>query len=479
MGLLLALALQAAFSSAELLGNWSGEAVHAGASTPYALEITSGSDGKLAIAIDLPAIHVLHQPLGEFAPNFDGDDVELEWLGKLRHNPRARTLSGVVPETFAPVYELAFTLRRVDAMEFPERKELGAPLAKPLWTFETGSAAWPGPTCAGERVLVGSDDGVLRALDAESGAKLWQLATGGRLRSRATLVDDSALIHSDDGLVYRVDLASGAELWRARVERAPIVRLPFDDPKSRYDRFGSEVTSYGGKLYVGAHDGRVVALDPNDGRELWSFDGAQGVLAAPAVDGERVVFGGWDGCVRALDAKSGKELWKFDTQEPVVSTPALVGDRAIVGSRSYDLFGLDIATGAVAWQRYLWFSWIESSPSVRDGDVYVGSSDAAVLAAYEARTGNARWITDVHGWAWGQPAVGAQRVYVGTSGQGGYLAPHHGGLVAVERSTGRPIWRFASASSSDGAHGFPGSPALCGGRVFASSLDGSVFAFAE
>ncbi|MCC6408499.1 MAG: PQQ-binding-like beta-propeller repeat protein, partial [Planctomycetes bacterium] len=362
---------------------------------------------------------------------------------------------------------------------FPARTPLDAPLAKPLWTFDTGSAAWPGPTCAGELVLVGADDGVLRALDAASGAKRWQLATGGRLRSRATLFDGSALVHSDDGLVRRVDLATGAERWRARVERAPIVRLPFDDPKSRYDRFGSEVTSAGGKLYVGSHDGRVVALDPRDGRELWSFDGAQGVLAAPAVDGERVVFGGWDGRVRALDAKTGKELWKLDTRKPVVSTPALVGGRAIVGSRSYDLFGLDVATGAVAWQRYSWFSWIESSPSARDGDVYVGSSDAAVLSAYEARTGKVRWSTDVHGWAWGQPAVGAERVYVGTSGQGGYLAPQQGGLIAVERASGRPVWRFASTASQDGTDGFPGSPALSGGRVFASSLDGSVFAFAE
>ena len=81
-----------------------------------------------------------------------------------------------------------------------------------------------------------------------------------------------------------------------------------------------------------------------------------------------------------------------------------------MGSRSYDLFALDAATGAVAWQRYIWFSWVESSPVVRDGVAYVGSSDAAAVYAFDVATGRKMWGTDVWGWAWDQPALTATRV---------------------------------------------------------------------
>jgi outer membrane protein assembly factor BamB len=65
----------------------------------------------------------------------------------------------------------------------------------------------------------------------------------------------------------------------------------------------------------------------------------------------------------------------------------------------------DARTGTPVWTRYIWFSWIESPVRVRDGTGYVGSSDAAKLFAFEARSGKAVWEVDAHGWAWGQPAL--------------------------------------------------------------------------
>jgi outer membrane protein assembly factor BamB len=374
-------ALVGSLGTADLTGAWLGDARHGERSTPYALEISAAADGKLAVAISLPAIHVEHQPLGEFEPEVDGTRVELGWLGSLELSADGNTLSGVVPEVFAPIYELRFALRKVEELELPPRAPLDAPLAKPVWTVDTGSAAWPGATFArGAKdangvVLVGVEDGRLLALDARDGTQRWRFATGARIRSRATVEHDAVFVHSDDGCVYRLELASGAERWRKRIEPGPIERLPFDDPHSRYDRFGSAVTAAGERLYVGTHDGRVLALEAATGEIVWKFEGADCVLAAPALDESRVYFGGFDGWVRALDRTNGMELWKADTKRPVVSTPALAAGRAIVGSRSYDFFGFDAATGAVAWQRYLWFSWIESSAIVRDGVAYVGSSD--------------------------------------------------------------------------------------------------------
>ncbi|MCK6445350.1 MAG: PQQ-binding-like beta-propeller repeat protein [Planctomycetes bacterium] len=478
--LCLALALQTA-TTPDICGAWSGAAFHRGSSTPYGLEIERTDSGALAVAVSLPAIHVLHQPLGEFELRaLDGGKLELGWLGTLTLGADGRTLEGTVASAFSPIDELPFTVRRVDELEFPARPELAAPLATPVWTYDARSPAWPGATFADGRVLVGVEDGRLLALDPRDGTKRWEFATGARLRSRASVEHGVVYQHSDDGCVYALDLATGKERWRVRLETEPIVRLPFDDPASRYDRFGSGVTVAQGKLFVGTHDGRVLALDPRDGKTLWTHSGNECVLAAPAVDERRVYFGGFDGRVRALDVATGKELWKFDTRKAVVSTPALAGERVIVGSRSYEFFGLDAASGASAWRHYTWFSWIESSAVVRDGSVYVGSSDTAAVTAYDARSGERRWSTDVHGWAWGEPAVGETRVYVGTCGQVGYPAPHRSGFVALDRESGKPAWRFETSAQDEAAgttFGFPGTAALGRARVFAAGLDGKVRAF--
>jgi outer membrane protein assembly factor BamB len=149
----------------------------------------------------------------------------------------------------------------------------------------------------------------------------------------------------------------------------------------------------------------------------------------------------------------------------------------VVGNRSYDLLGLDAATGAPVWNRYMWFSWVESSATIRDAVAYIGSSDAAAVFAFDVQTGRRLWQSDVYGWAWGQPAVTEQRVYVGTSSRPAYLAAHQGGVFALDRATGRPVWRYAAQPLPAGPYGFPGSPAVGAGLVFLTGLDGGVYAF--
>jgi outer membrane protein assembly factor BamB len=143
------------------------------------------------------------------------------------------------------------------------------------------------------------------------------------------------------------------------------------------------------------------------------------------------------------------------------------------------VLALDAKTGDVAWKRYVWFSWIESSPVVRDGVAYVGSSDAAGVFAFDVASGRRLWAADVYGWAWGQPAVTEGRVYAGTSSQVGYPAGHRAGLLALDRASGRVVWRYEAPAGKSGAFGFPGSTAVGDGLVFASGLDGRVLAFPQ
>ena len=463
---------------AEIAGVWAGTLSHGGETEPIALELEPGSDGKVLIRMSVPVAHLARAPIGSVPAQLQGNEVRLGPF-VLQYDRAAKTLSGVAPKDLVPLYELPWTLRRVERFDVAPRAGIGAPLAAPVWTFDAGSPLWAGATFADGTVYAGGQDGQVHAVDARSGQKRWSFKAGGPVRTRATVVGADLYLQADDGYLYKLKAASGEERWRVRVVEKPIERLPFDNPKSRYDRFGSDVTAAGGRLYLGTHDGRVVAIDPARGEKAWEFASGDSVLAAPAVDGDRVFFGSFDGHVYALEAGTGRLVWKRDTHGPVVSTPALAGDRVIVGNRSYDLLGLDARTGEPLWTRYIWFSWVESSAAVRDGVAYVGSSDAAAVYAFDARTGERRWKADVYGWAWGQPAVTDARVYAGTASQKDYLAGHKGIVVALDRATGRPAWHYAAEPSATGSYGFPGSPAVGAGRVFVTGLDGKVYAFSQ
>ncbi len=483
--LMAALSLVAGFAASaepvtvtELAGVWEGTLTHAGETEPLALELEPGTDGKVTLRMSVPVAHLDRAPIGRVVPVVQGDEVRLGPF-VLRYDREAKTLSGVAPKDLVPVYEIPLTLRRVERFDVPPRRPIEAPAVEPVWTFEAGSPLWAGATVAGGTVYAGGQDGQMHALDAQTGRKKWSFRAGGPIRTRASGGSGDVYFQADDGYLYKLAAATGQERWRVRVVEKPIERLPFDNPKSRYDRFGSDVTVAAGRLYLGTHDGRVLALDPARGERAWEFSSGDSVLAAPAVAAGRVLFGSFDGQVYALDAASGKLVWKRDTRAPVVSTPAVAGDRLVVGNRGYDLMGLDSRTGEPAWTRYIWFSWVESSAAVRDGIAYVGSSDAAAVYAFDVRTGERRWKTDVHGWAWGQPAVSDARVYAGTASQKGYLAGHEGLVVALDRTTGRPAWHYATEPPATGTYGFPGSPALGEGLVFVTGLDGRVYAFAQ
>jgi serine/threonine-protein kinase len=474
----LLLAAPVAWAAPDLAGTWAGTMTHAGEEQVLVLSLEPAADGRLTLAISEPVVRFDHVVLGSVAPVAQGDSIRLGPF-VFAYDSTAQTLSGVMPRAFVPVYSIPLVLHRVERFDTPARAALEAPEVQPAWTFTAGSPLWAGPAFDGGTVYVGAQDGWIYALDAGTGAKRWAYRAGGPVRARPTPAGEALYVQADDGYLYKLAAATGELRWRVKIVEGAIVRLPFDDPKSRFDRFASDVTVAGRKLYVGTQEGKLLALDAARGGKLWEFAAGDAILAAPALARGSVVFSSYDHFVYALDDRTGGLLWKRDTQGAVVSTPAVAGDRAVVGNRCYDLLGLDLATGETVWKDYVWGSWVESSASVRDSVAYVGSSDAAAVFAVVGRDGRKLWTADVHGWAWGQPAVTAARVYVGTSGLVGYPVQHLGGVLALDRASGKVSWRYACAPPDSGAFGFPGSPAVGAGRVFASSLDGRVYAFPQ
>jgi len=421
-----------------------------------------------------------------FAPaDFDGERLRFGPF-EFRHDSANGTLSGFLPADLVPIYQTRVVLRRQHGEPIrPARAELNAPIAQPLWTRALDASLWADLGGRGDAVVCALDDGRVISLSARDGRTRWTMTTGAMIRARPVVAGEVAFVQADDGYLYRLNAANGRREWRVRVNSSAITRLPPSDPNTRYDfRAGAVLlngTAQRGTLYLGTHEGRVLALSARDGAVRWSFKTGGPVLSAPSLARGRLFVGSFDHRVHALDAATGAPVWQHDTGAAVSSTPAVAGDRLIVGSRSYDLRALAIDDGRVLWNTYLWYSWIESSAAVDGGVVYVGSSDAAQLGAYDVADGRARWITDVQAVAWGTPALTGDRVFIGTRVTPSLMPHRHAQALALDRLTGAVRWRYPLAAPAgpprDATWGIDASPVVVGRRVVFGTLDGTVLAF--
>ena len=163
----------------------------------------------------------------------------------------------------------------------------------------------------------------------------------------------------------------------------------------------------------------------------------------------------------------------------MVTTPVVVGDRLVAGSRDYQLHAFDLGDTARAWTFSYWFSWVESTPALAGGTIFVGSSDYRRVTAFDAESGRVRWAADVRGMTWGTPALGERTVYAATAAQtfAGTVIHHEGGVLALDRATGAVRWRYAAPEPAmNSLGGYAGSLALDHGRLFAAGFDGTLIA---
>jgi len=122
-------------------------------------------------------------------------------------------------------------------------------------------------------------------------------------------------------ITFAVDAETGKEMWRYDPQVVPgSVRLCC----GVHNR---GVALYGGKVIVPVVDGRLVALDAQTGKVIWSVWAVPeaerqnySITMAPRVYKDKVIIGNagaefapYRGYLAAFDPDNGKELWRFYT----------------------------------------------------------------------------------------------------------------------------------------------------------------------
>ncbi|MCX7047031.1 MAG: PQQ-binding-like beta-propeller repeat protein [Candidatus Sumerlaeota bacterium] len=146
--------------------------------------------------------------------------------------------------------------------------------AAPCWKIEPSATFTPtAPTAAGGLAFFGGSDGIVRAVDAQTGNQQWTAYTGGRIQYPPTISKGRAYVGSGDGWVYCFEAKTGRLLWRFRA--APVERrIPvYGELQSTWPAASGVLVSEG-VAYVAAgilnYDGtHVYALDAATGRIKW------------------------------------------------------------------------------------------------------------------------------------------------------------------------------------------------------------------
>ncbi|WP_332817837.1 PQQ-dependent dehydrogenase, methanol/ethanol family [Sphingopyxis sp.] len=277
-----------------------------------------------------------------------------------------------------------------------------------------------------------------------------------------------------DGVMYVTHAWSKVSAWDAATGK-PLWKF---DPKVPGERAVSAccdvvnrgVAVWGDKLFVGALDGRLIALDRKTGKELWStqtFDTSKPytITGAPRVVKDMVLIGnggaefGVRGYVTAYDADTGKERWRFYT----APNPTKAKD----GAASDDIFASKAnATwsdkgewqtsggGGTVWdaivydkdldQIYLGVGngnpWNHGTRSNGERDNWFLSS----IVALDASTGAYKWHyqeTPAETWDYTatQPIILAEQAVNGRPTKVLYHAPKNGFFFTIDRSNGKLI----------------------------------------
>jgi len=156
----------------------------------------------------------------------------------------------------------------------------------------------------------------------------------------------------------------------------------------------------------------------------------------------------------------------------------VAGDKIFVGNRGGLLAPLDHKTGKPLWRLLFWGSSVESDPVVAGDVLYIGASDLRRVSAIDPKDGRVIWRTDIYGWGWSRVAVTENRVYAAALGSTANEIRHLGSLCALDRATGKIIWRWPTPECPNSLYnGFIAGPAIDGKNLIIGGTDGALYCF--
>lgn len=341
---------------------------------------------------------------------------------------------------------------KLQALSFSERSKRIIFPGEGEWSFPPGEKAklgslFPSPAVSNGIVYLASLEGRVYALDAATGAEKWKepYKVVGDIQASPIVAQGKVFIAATNK-IFAIDALDGRPAWtepadangrgvaRPFVADGRIWAKPAADEKETSLFFGTLdkifyaldtatgnlkwtfraggaiLTSpvvYKGKIYFGAFDGSLYAIDPEsrqNGRAFpaageWLFKATDWIWSGPVRDKDTLYFATTGGKVFAVNASSGQAAWpgSFDVSSKFRSNPVIYKDTLIIASGEGRIYSLNLADGRMKWSSSssLGAAILADLAISEDEDIVYLFTQDDILHALYASTGAERWAHSV------------------------------------------------------------------------------------
>jgi outer membrane protein assembly factor BamB len=265
-----------------------------------------------------------------------------------------------------------------------------------VWRFSPNDKArefMAGAVSDGKLIFAPNGDGNLYAIDATQMVSnqpklVWQFNTSNKLWSLPLLDNGKLYQGAIDHKLYAIDAATGKKLWEFSAATAPIAVQP---------------ALSNGVLYFGAFDSTFYAVNAADGSLKWKTTVGAWVWTDATIDNDTVYFGDVRGKLYALDAATGQQKWYYPTNDAIKAQPVIVSNTLYIVSEDTNAYALDLSTikpddtGKVELTSYKWRNdtlarRLVSKPVVADNTILIPLFDGEIkLWALDVNNGTRKF----------------------------------------------------------------------------------------
>lgn len=223
---------------------------------------------------------------------------------------------------------------------------------EPRWTVETRSDGASVHVDDG-RVAVAGIDGSWRVVDVDAGEVLQSGRVDGSWANVVGFHDGRVLVSGSEHPLYAVRLEDGVVDWSLDV---PTARSWLD----------------GDRLFVGTRAEEIHRVSPADGAVEWTYEGRafRASTVFPYQSGG-VLFAVSSGTLARVDPETGRERWSFAEKALYAPYPEGTTDDVVFAGVGGHVYGLDLATGERRWHD--WTEGYRASLTFAYDTLFVGA----------------------------------------------------------------------------------------------------------